>query len=169
MATLGIITCEILELEFAHLLTLGPDQVTPSLPVFNNPDDDDIFYQEASACPQYFPGEGCALPDAYINAFYDLFWADIHEEWQDINLIEDDEQYYEALDEFYYAFKDRFVTDYAVTNPEEDIAETFTFFVLTTRPTGTKNSDEKIRFFYSYPELVQLREHILNSVCELNQ
>lgn len=30
--------------EYAHLLTLGPDQVSPSVAVFNNPDDDDIYY-----------------------------------------------------------------------------------------------------------------------------
>jgi hypothetical protein len=29
--------------EYAHLLTLGPGQVTPSEAVFNNPDDDDIY------------------------------------------------------------------------------------------------------------------------------
>jgi len=77
--------------EFAHLFTLGPDQVSPSLAVFNNPDDQEIYLQEVSACPDYFPGEGCSRPDSYINAFYNQFWADIYSEWQDINLIEDDE------------------------------------------------------------------------------
>ena len=122
--------------EYAHLLTLGPDQVTPSVAIFNNPDDDDIYYNEASACPVYFPGEGCSQADSYINAFFNQFWADIHEEWQDINLIEDDDAYYDALDDFYYKYEDRFVTDYAATNPEEDIAEAFTFFVLSPRPSG---------------------------------
>ena len=30
------------------------------LAIFNNPEDDDIYFQEVSACPNYFPGEGCA-------------------------------------------------------------------------------------------------------------
>ena len=105
--------------EYAHLLTLGPDQVTPSVAIFNNPDDDDIYYDEASACPVYFPGEGCSQADSYINAFFNQFWADIHEEWQDINLIEDDDAYYEALDDFYYKYEDRFVTDYAQPIPKK--------------------------------------------------
>jgi hypothetical protein len=155
--------------EYAHLLTLGPDQVTPSIAIFNNPDDDDIYYNEAFACPVYFPGEGCSLEDSYINAFFNRFWADIHEEWQDINLIEDDDAYYETLDDFYYKYEDRFVTDYAPTNPEEDIAEAFTFFVLSPRPDGNTIAEEKILFFYDYPELVELRNEIISGICNLNQ
>ena len=91
--------------EFAHLLTLGPGQVTPSEAVFNHPDDDNIFFQEVSACPDYFPGEGCSRSNSYINAFYNEFWADIYVEWQDINLIEDNDAYYEALDDFLYQIR----------------------------------------------------------------
>jgi len=154
--------------EYAHLLTLGPDQVEPSVAIFNNPDDDDIYYDEVSACPDYFPGEGCSRSNSYINAFFNEFWADIHEEWQDINLIEDDDAYYEALDDFYYEYEDRFVTDYAATNPEEDMAEAFTFFVLSSRPAGDTIAEEKILFFYDYPELVQLRDEIISGICSLN-
>jgi hypothetical protein len=153
--------------EYAHLLTLNPSQVTPSLPVFNNPDDDEIYLSEVSACPGYFPGEGCALPDSYINQFYYRFWDDIHTEWQDVNLIEDEDQYFAALDDFYYAHEDRFLTDYAATNPAEDIAEAFSFFVLSPRPTGNTIAEEKILFFYDYPELVRIREQIVNAICIL--
>ena len=155
--------------EYAHLLTLGPDQVTPSKAVFNNPDDDNIYYDEVKACPNYFPGEGCSHSNSYINTFFNQFWADIYEEWLDINLIEDDDAYYEALDDFYYNYEDRFLTDYAATNPEEDIAEAFTFFVLSPRPTGNAIAEEKILYFYGYPELVQLRDEIISGICNLNQ
>ena len=155
--------------EYAHLLTLGPDQVTPSEAVFNNPNDDNIYYDEVSACPDYFPGEGCSRSSSYINAFFNQFWADIYEEWQDINLIENDDAYYEALDDFYYNYEDRFVTGYAATNPEEDIAEAFTFFVLSPRPNGDTIAKEKILFFYNYPELVELRDEIITGICNLNQ
>ena len=155
--------------EYAHLLTLGPNQVTPSIAIFNNPDDDDIYYDEAFACLAYFPGEGCSQEDSYINAYFNRFWADIHEEWQDINLIEDNDAYYEALDNFYFDYEDRFVTDYAPTNPEEDIAEAFSFFVLSPRPSGNTIAEEKILFFYDYPELVRLRDEITNGICSLNQ
>ena len=46
--------------EFGHLLTLNAEQVPPSVRVFNNPDDQDIYESEKAACPEYFPGEGCS-------------------------------------------------------------------------------------------------------------
>lgn len=151
--------------EYGHLLTLRPDQVPPSLAVFNNPEDNDIYLQELSACSFYFPGEGCANSDSYINEFYDQFWVDIHNEWNEINLEEDEDIYYEKLDDFYYKYEDQFVTDYAVTSPAEDIAEAWSFFLLGPQPAGNTIAEEKILFFYNYPELVQLRSTILSNVC----
>lgn len=151
--------------EFAHLLTLGPDQVPPSEAIFNNPDDNDIYLNEISACPNYFPGEGCANSDSYINQYYDQFWADIYEEWNAINLEEDDDIYYERLDDFYYKYQDQFLTDYAATHPVEDIAEAFSFFVFSETPAGNTVAEQKILFFYNYPELVALRANILNNLC----
>ena len=155
--------------EFGHLLTLNANQVPPSLAVFNNPDDNDIYLQEVSACPVYFPGEGCSTEDSYINAFYNKFWVQHYEEWQEINQIEDDDKYYEELDNFYYNYEDEFVTDYAVTNPEEDIAESWSFFVLGPKPGAFTVDELKILFFYDYPELVQLRNEILNNLCAVYQ
>jgi hypothetical protein len=155
--------------EYAHLMTLGPGQVTPSQAVFDHPDDDDIYLEEVSACPDYFPGEGCSGADSYINAFFDAFWTDIYEQWQDINLIENDDGYYEALDDFHSKYEERFVSNYAATNPEEDIAEAFTFFVLSSRPNGDTIAEQKILFFYRYPELIHLRAEILRGVCQIDQ
>lgn len=151
--------------EFGHLLTLNSSQVPPSLPIFNNPEDNALYLKESAACPQYFPGEGCSQPDSYINAFFVQFWSDIHQEWLDINQEEDDDVYYQRLDDFYHKYEDRFVTDYAATNPEEDIAESWAFFVLGGKPNGSSMAEKKILFFYSYPELVQLREQILGNLC----
>jgi hypothetical protein len=152
--------------EYGHLLTLNADQVPPDENVFANPDDDAIYEQAADACPVYFPGEGCSQPDSYINAFYDRFWADLFDEWLDIELEQDDDVYYQRLDEFYYKYEDQFVSDYAATNPEEDIAESWTYFVLGPKPAGNSIAEEKILFFYDYPELVNLRTHIRNGICD---
>jgi hypothetical protein len=151
--------------EFGHLLTLGPDQVPPSEAIFNNPEDNDIYRQEVSACPNYFPGEGCARADSYINLFHARFWPAIQGEWDAINLQEDDDLYYEALDRFYSDHSDEFLTDYAATHPAEDIAESFAFFVLGQSPSGDLISDQKIRFFEEFPELVRLRERIRSNLC----
>lgn len=151
--------------EFAHLLTLGPSQVTPSQAIFDNPNDDEIWQAEYEACQAYFPGEGCSNKGAYIDAFFTDFWDELFEEWLIINDEPDEERYFELLDEFYALYQDRFVTDYAVTNPEEDIAESFTYFVFSPKPKETSIRDQKILFFYAYPELINLRQSILQGAC----
>ena len=52
------------------------------------------------------------------------------------------------------------MTDYAATNPGEDIAESWTHFVINDKPSGDSIADQKVRFFYDYPELVELRDKI---------
>lgn len=151
--------------EFGHLLTLNADQIEPNWQVFNNPDDPDIFYEESLKCPNYFAYEGCTNPDSYLNLFIDQFWNDIYAEWEEIDLEEDEDRYYELLDEFYYRYEDQFITDYAATSPEEDIAESFSYFILTERPAGDSIAEEKVLFFYQFPELVELREQIAIGLC----
>lgn len=152
--------------EFGHLVTLNPEQVPPSLEIFKHPDDRTTYFQELAACFTYFPGEGCSNPGSYIDDFYNEFWLDIYDEWNKIEFEPDDEQYVESMMAFYEKYQDRFVTDYAVTRPSEDIAESFTFFILSQKPAGNTISEKKILFFYDYPELVALRDVILQNVCQ---
>lgn len=147
--------------EFGHLLTLNAEQVVPDEEIFENPEDEEIYDEAMSACPQYFPSEGCSSPDSYINLFFQRFWVDVYAEWDEINYIENDDEYYDALDDFYWDNKDHFVTDYAATNPGEDIAESWTHFVLQPKPAGDTVSEQKVLFFYEFPELVELREKIV--------
>jgi hypothetical protein len=151
--------------EFGHLLTLNSNQVNVSLPVYNHPDDSNIYDAEVAACPQYFTGEGCSKPDSYINVFFQRYWTDFYAEWQKIDAIKNDNTRQNKLDDFYKTYQDQFVTDYAPTSPAEDIAESWAFFILAPKPEATSIANEKILFFYEYPELVALRSQILNSVC----
>lgn len=151
--------------EYAHLFTLAPNQVPPSLAIFNNPEDNDTYLEEISACSTYFPGEGCSKPDSYIHLFYQQFWSEIYDEWNQINLEEDEDLYYEKLDDFYYKYQDQFLTDYSATSPAEDIAESFGFFVFAEKPDDNTIAEQKILFFYQFPELVELRTEILNNLC----
>ncbi len=158
--------------EFAHLLTLNASQVPPDVDIYNAPQDRALYDQKVNACTAYFPGEGCSLPDSYINTFYDRFWAGIAEEWQpidDMSAGDDIEGYYEALYAFYEAHQDQFVDDYAATNPSEDMAETFSYFVFGARPAGDTIAEQKVLFFYEYPALVELRGQILQAFCEVPQ
>ena len=62
---------------------------------------------------------------------------------------------------YYDAHSDDFVTHYAVTNPSEDIAETFSFFIFEKEPTDvSKIKDKKMQYFYKFPEFVTLRSEI---------
>ncbi|MEO8356555.1 MAG: hypothetical protein ABI621_11615 [Chloroflexota bacterium] len=151
--------------EFGHLLTLNADQVPPSNEVFNHPDDNGIHLQETSLCPNYFPGEGCSQADSYINTFHQRFWTNIYDEWNRIDQIEDEDVYYGQLDEFYFRYRDQFVSDYAASHPAEDIAESWSHFVFGPRPQGMTIAEQKILFFYEYPELTALREEILGNLC----
>lgn len=152
--------------EFGHLLTLNPDQVTPSEAIFNNPDSDSIYNKEEKACSTYFPGEGCSHEDSYIHQFFKRFWSNkFYKEWKKIDSIEDPDEQYDELDAFYNRYKSQFVTDYAPTSPAEDIAESWSFFVLKKKPKGSTIANQKVLFFYEFPELVSLREEIANNLC----
>jgi hypothetical protein len=151
--------------EFGHLLTLNANQVTPSMDVFNNPGNKEIYSQAASMCSNYFTGEGCSKKDSYVNQFYQRFWGDIYTEWSQVDQIHDNGLYYKKLNEFYKQHEDRFVSEYASKNPGEDIAETWAYFALAPKPEGNTIADQKVLFFYEHPELVQLRTDILSRLC----
>ena len=153
--------------EFGHLLTLNSNQVPPNMAVFDHPHDKNILDQQVAMCPNYFTGEGCSNSDSYINHYYQRFWSDIYDEWSQINQIEDERDYYEKMSRFYFNHEDRFVSEYATSNPAEDIAESWAYFVLGPKPTGNTIADQKVLFFYEHPELVALRAQILNRLCTI--
>ncbi|MBK8783640.1 MAG: hypothetical protein IPO22_17940 [Anaerolineales bacterium] len=158
--------------EYAHLLTLNATQVIPDQEIVDDPMNVAMLEEKAAACPNYFAGTGCSYPNSYIHTFYNRFWVDINDEWKKIDALqygEDDMLYFDGLYSFYKTHQDQFVDDYATTHPAEDIAESFTYFVFAPKPTGDSIKEQKIAFFYEYPELVQLRENILNGACSLKE
>jgi hypothetical protein len=162
--------------EYAHLLTLNAIQVTADQEVLNDllnaSSDLALLESKTAACPNYFTGGGCSLPNSYINSFYHRFWVDINTEWEKIDALQyadDLNPYYAGLYNFYLTHQDQFVDDYSTTHPTEDIAESFAYFVFSPRPAGNSIKDQKISFFYEYPELIELRRNILNSVCHAIQ
>ncbi|MBU2610674.1 MAG: hypothetical protein KJ606_06955 [Chloroflexi bacterium] len=153
--------------EFGHLLTLNTSQVVIEMNLHDNPDD----AQAAAACQQYFlpsrccADEGCSQSNSYINHFHRVFWTAIYAEWEQIKAIEDQDEYDRRLYDFYEAYQRQFVTEYTATSPEEDIAESWMFFILEPKPAGDTIAEQKILFFYDWPELVQLRGEIISRVC----
>jgi hypothetical protein len=147
--------------ELAHIITLNADQVA--------------WVEEEDAYPgTYFVYEYDldTFPDSYLNLFFQRFWKDLYPEWSDFYyeygvLYDDDEHLYEEydallqdyLEDFHEKYADRFVSDYAATSPAEDLAETFMVFVLQDKPEGNLIRDQKVRFFYDFPEMVAVRNH----------
>ena len=135
--------------EFGHLLTLNPTQIELS----------EDMYQDYSK--GYLTSEGYALKNSYLGMFVNNFWkSDLLYEWDKIVKKRSESKKIKLLYEFYLSYSDDFVTDYAAESPEEDIAESWTFFVLSDKPKKSTILSEKILFFYQFPKLVKYREHI---------
>jgi len=98
--------------------------------------------------------EGTLKRSAYLNQFYERFWAtEYPEHGPGTSSGEDGDALYESD-------PDGFVTQYAATGPLEDFAETFATFVLEDKPTAATMAGKKILYLYSKPELVTLRTAI---------
>ena len=151
--------------EFAHVMTLNETQLDAQF-VWS-----DREYEEAAeSCPTYFTGEGCALSGSYIAEFVDLFWDPIMGEFEAIEDARSQWEWEEAMRDFYDRYADHFVSDYAATNPAEDISESFTAFVLAPElPDGDTVAEQKVLFFARFDELVELREAIRAALQESDE
>ena len=120
--------------EYCHYLTLNAGQVT---------------YTERQTTDTYNESGMVSRPGSYLDDFYQAFWTDV----LDDRLASDSYS-------FFLRHEDDFVTDYAATDPSEDIAESFTYFVLYDPQEGEDIWIQKLNFFSDYPELVRLRDEI---------
>lgn len=124
--------------EYGHVLTLNDSQLDPTIS------------RETSVT--YHPGEGASKTNSYINKLFNLYWKDIFE-------LHTNATTNSTLYDFYNTHKNRFVTDYAVTNPPEDIAEVFTYFIMEKISNG-EIAKKKINMLKSHSELVLLKSAI---------
>lgn len=62
--------------------------------------------------------------------------------------------------ELYEEDPTQFVTQYAATNVIEDIAESFTYYVMYLDLDNATTAYQKQKFFDTYPELVELMTHM---------
>ncbi|NME69883.1 putative zinc-binding metallopeptidase [Flammeovirga aprica] len=135
--------------EFGHLLTLNNTQVEPS---------EDEYQDESKG---YLTSEGYAKKDSYLGLFVSKFWPnEILFQWDKIDMIRNQRKRENKLFDFYLNAPDMFVTDYAAESPEEDIAESWTYFVMDDIQEKGTLREQKVSFFYAFPELVAYREEI---------
>lgn len=127
--------------EFGHILTLSANQMQEN---------------GRSVGETYETEEGITKEKAYLNQFYQKFWKSMADQVKQLENVEDEEAYMAFFDKY----ADHFVTEYAATSPEEDIAESFMRFVLDPKPEGNTVADQKVKFFYQFNELVNMRDEI---------
>ena len=127
--------------EFMHILSLNTSQVDENVDPEN--------------C-EYYIQEGCTKDGSYIKAFYNKFWKG--------KFTSDDPD--SAMENFAKA-ENSFVTEYAATNPGEDIAESFASFIFKNKTQSTLVKDQKAMFFYNYPELVKIRDNIRRALKQI--
>ena len=153
--------------EFAHLISLNPDQIPQ-----DNGDYDYGWDQDPARCIQFSLPEGCSNSNSYINRFYQKFWLDIFDEWRrtvEQPQINSDDEFDALVNDFHSKHQDQFVSEYAATDIYEDLAESFELFALEPKPSGKGIADQKILFFYDFPELVAMRQQIIQNVCSYTQ
>lgn len=117
-----------------------------------------------SSCVDYFNTHGCPVENSYLKQFVNQFWSS-----SDLARVEDTNQSDDAIketDKYYKSHKSEFVSDYAASAPEEDLAESFMYFIFS-KPVKGELAKRKVNFFYKYPDLVEMKTDI-QSVIENN-
>lgn len=125
--------------EYAHMLSLGPDDVDAA----------------ATECDTEWAGAGCLIPDADLERFAQRFWSGYTDAPARDNVDAD------VAWDFYQAHEEDFVSDYAATNASEDFAETFATYVVEPETDAADSViAEKFAFFAALPEYAAARERI---------
>lgn len=96
-------------------------------------------------CPNYQADEGCTKSTAYLANFVKKYWG---------------------TSKTWVYSENNFVSEYAMTNPEEDIAESFSAFVLAKSFSDATVAEQKKNFFNGYPELIQMRQDMRSVIAE---
>ncbi len=122
--------------ELAHIMTLNLDQM------------------QETASGTYETNEGITAPTSYLNSFYQKFWTPISAQHAKMVSWEQPDSVYD----FYDKFSNQFVSEYAATNPEEDIAETIRVFVFNDKPEGNTIADQKVKWLYSQKDMTKIRD-----------
>mgnify|MGYP000890689008 CR=1 FL=1 len=123
--------------ELGHIVTLNIDQLSQNT--------------TEMSCKTFFVPEGCAKAGSYLNLFVNKFWTKseiAQSEAEDMRLYRED----------------KFLTEYASTNPIEDFAESCSYFVIDKRDEGNDIKNQKAAFLYKFPEMITIRDQMRSGV-----
>ena len=152
--------------EFAHVLSINSNQCDP---VKDTGDEKSWIDTWNFVTENYRMYDSVTKKDSYLNNFFQEFWTVIKlkESFAIDKLKTNQEKYNAAMADKYKKNGDDYVTEYAMTNPGEDFAESFVFFVTRDKPVGSDLKDKKIQSFYLVPELVRIRNEIRTALFNL--
>ena len=153
--------------ENAHILSLGSTQTDNDVLYYDNNEElrEMMKNKQISCTPNYFSyGAGCLKEKSYLNLFFQKFWIDTHIGFKPFFEFDNHNEFLEHNAQFYAKYQDQFVSDYAALNPEEDFAESFSAFILKEKPTKSTITDQKILFFYEFPEMIKIRDFIRSNL-----
>ena len=132
--------------EMGHIITLELSQIAATTPEWAS---EEIMERHQQKCNTHYVFEWCLTQTSYLYWFIAKFWS------EEMVVMTDNEE------NIYDLYPDEFVTNYAATNPWEDIAETFAYFVTKPKNHGIPwMAWEKIDFLYQYDQLINLRLYI---------
>ncbi len=96
---------------------------------------------------------GCVTNNNYLSLWVDRFWSDT-----ELESLQTDGYRNEAAAARRCADDPGFPTLYAATNPSEDFAETFEFFLFSN--TVAASVRPRVEFLSTFPQLVRMRDRI---------
>lgn len=101
-----------------------------------------------------------------VEDFKTKFWtkADMRHAAQ----VKDSTRRFDYLESYFEDNTNRFISDYATLNSNEDMAESFVEFVMKGKPSGGDVVDDKVRYFYTSPEFVNERTRLRQNLQALN-
>jgi len=152
--------------EFGHIVALNNTQYEtyPTVIEDNQSPLDDAAYsdglnQDMAACDTIAFEDGCPIAGSYIELFTEEFWDQASVEMVVNEELDDSAAY------FFDQNPDAFVSEYAATNPIEDFAESFSYFICLSdedfpEDGSSYEMDAKILWFEQFPELVDMRDSI---------
>jgi len=131
--------------EFAHIFSL-----------------DQVFKEKnfATNCHPYFADTICYGADSYIGQFVEEFWST--EMLDELQSVQEDAKYTRA--DFYNQYESQFVSEYAATDPAEDFAESFTWYVYGEMAPRGPIADDKIEFFDRFSYTQALADEIIREL-----
>lgn len=135
--------------EYGHYLSLNSSEVFYTNEYTNSDSmiEDFDVYRET-----YMIGK----KNSYISKFYDSFWKSFA-----FDRLANKENHL-----FYFRHSDSFIDSYASTSCTEDFAECFSYYILPPKWELTKEQQEKLDFFDSFPEIKEIKKSILANMTK---